>query len=1260
MTLKALRGLKQLTHTCISYLSVVIVLLSMLVSLTVRAQTGAGTIQGTVTDGSGGAIAGAVVTVKNNKTGLLVTSKTNSTGFYVVPGLFTGSYTLSFTQASFQTVEQQFQLQVGQTAQIDISLPVGSVDSKVEVKAEDVQLVTTDTGAVSSVIENERINQLPMDSRQIISLVANTTPGVEGGQRANGNFAEALEYVQDGVPMMNRNFGSVSSSNFGQFPDPDAVQQMRIVMAASNAQYATPGTVVVTTKSGTNHIHGSAFGTFRNNAFGVAKGRNFGATGLLAKYIRNEFGVNVGGPILIPKVYDGHDKSFFFFAFERYSLRSNTAASAQAVTVPTVAMRNGDFSGLANTSTNYYLYNPATTRSDAACLKGQTSATVPTTTENNPFCRDRFPNNVIPQSMQSPLSKILNTITPLPTTTDNPLIRGNLYIPTPFNQTAPNTTFRLDHAFNQNNRAFLRYTDVRQTQLGLRNAPTASPATLAYQDFPEGASGYQLTPVSSVTAATGFTHVFSPTFISESTGGMQWFNQQVTGGGNVNLNYEQMLGLPNNFGETGFPLINGGMAMQYGGTQFNYGQAQIVMNFDENLTKLTARHKINFGARFRHERFGYLPDRLNDAITFGSQGSALYQPSTGANYSAYTNTGNVNADYYLGAASSYSVRISSQYVHFSAQELDAYVQDSWRLAKGLTVEVGVRWEAHPGPHTDGLVQAFDLQNKAVVMENPIQYYIDKGFTTSGVVQNLLNLGVKFETPSEANLPSHIFKNYYNLFSPRVGFAYAPWGARGFVFRAGYGRYVYPRPTRNSVATSVVTNQPFSAVYTQSYLNTNTPDGKNNYWLRNPITVVAGLNSDNVINTAGLSALTPGQTWTTLNPHDAPQTVQQLAVTGEQPLPGDSALRVTYIYNHGSNLDQAHRYNQPVSPWLWETRTGTTPPTGTYSGVALNPYDNVTYGANIQINPTGLSNNNSLQVNYQHLYKHGYAFQAFYVYSVAFRIGGNSTRDSFVYSAADFDPSLLQGTDYKSLNRQQNYLRDTGIPKHHIVVNGLLDFPVGNGKWLMSHAPGWANEIVGGWQIAGVGHVLSQSFQVNATNWGTTAPLTVYRGGTPITDCRSGNCFPAKLWFNGFIQPNIYNGKNSSGAACAGTPTITGMPADYTPYESPVNVSCTASDNNKPVKLNNGTTVQVAYNPGPSGVNPFSHTILSGPIRWYADASLFKVFPIHDSVSFRLNVDAFNVFNVQGYVNPDPLTGIQNLQSRANNPRTLQLSGRITF
>ncbi len=220
------------------------------------------------------------------------------------------------------------------------------------------------------------------------------------------------------------------------------MQEAKVETLNSSAQFATPATAILTTKSGTNGIHGSAFETARNNAIGIARARQNPANFAAPHFVRNEWGASVGGPISIPKVYDGKNKSFFFFAWERFSLRQ---ASNELVTVPTVAMRNGDFSGLVNgAGIQQILYDPNTTQ--AGTLQ-----------------RTPFPNNQIPITRESPLAKTLYAATPLPQTADNPLVNSNFNAVNNVKQTVPNTTVRLDHVFNQNNRMYFRFTDIDQS-----------------------------------------------------------------------------------------------------------------------------------------------------------------------------------------------------------------------------------------------------------------------------------------------------------------------------------------------------------------------------------------------------------------------------------------------------------------------------------------------------------------------------------------------------------------------------------------------------------------------------------------------------------------------------------------------------------------------------------------------------------------------------------------------------------------------------
>jgi hypothetical protein len=184
--------------------------------------------------------------------------------------------------------------------------------------------------------------------------------------------------------------------------------------------------------------------------------------------------------------------------------------------------------------------------------------------------------------------------------------------------------------------------------------------------------------------------------------------------------------------------------------------------------------------------------------------------------------------------------------------------------------------------------------------------------------------------------------------------------------------------------------------------------------------------------------------------------------------------------------------------------------------------------------------------------------------------------------------------------------------------------------------------------------VSQSFQPTATNYGPTGPIQVYGSSEPVTDCRSGVCHPAYLWFNGYIAPNVINAAKNG---------VTGVPANYVPYQTPINNTPGApnyGNNNVMVTLKNGSPVSVAYAPGPAGANPFSQTVLPGPTNYNTDVSLFKIFSLTEQVKLRVNLDAFNAFNIQGRVNPNPTDGIESLQTSYWTPRQIQLSARISF
>lgn len=1225
----------------------VVVLAALAIPASLLAQSGAGRIEGTVQDATAASIPGCSVRAVNQATGVAVDTTSNTTGFYSIPGLFAGSYTLTFSAKGMKKYEANVTLQNAQVLILNPQLSVGDLAETVTVSGETIQLVTYDSGTVSTQLDSSRINQLPQNGRNILGLAQNTVPGLEGGgTRANGLMQEGMEYSQDGAPMTNRNFGGEANSRQATLPDPDSVQEAKFETLNSSAQFATPATVILTTKSGTNAFHGSMFETLRNNYFGIAKARQNPPDFAAPPLIRNEFGASIGGPIHIPKVYDGRNRSFFFYAYERFSLRQK---ANQLVRVPTVPMRGGDFSGLINSAgLLQQLYDPNSTQGAA-----------------NNFMRTPFPNNQIPISRISPLAKTLYAATPLPNRPDNPLVNANLVDINNTMQTVPNYTVRLDHVFNESNRGYFRFTEVDQQQQALRNYPSASPANIETSELPAGATGYQRIPIQTISGAAGYSKVISPTFFSETILSMQWQRMYVEGPEVSYKNYEKQFGLPNNFGQNGFPAIGANLIMPYSGSMWLYGMSQRLTTLDENLNKIWGRHQFMFGARVRHEKFGYMSDRSPDQITYTNQATAIYDPTTGANYGAKPNTGYPDADFFLGAASSYSQIRNSPFNDCSLIEYDFYFQDNWRVSQNLTINFGIRWEAHPAPKAknDYLV-TFDIKNKALALPRELDYYVQKGLTSEAIITNLRNLGVKFETMEQGGLPSRGFYSENWNFMPRVGFAYKlPYSRNSMVLRGGYGEYIYPVPVRNSIRY-LTASYPFTAAYSMSYTSaTQSPDGLPNYLLRNVPPVITGVNSADVVNTNSVTALLPGiSTGTTLSAKYPPARVRTANMTLEQPFRDGSALRVSYVYTHGTNLDQNYQYNNAPSTYVWEVKTGTIPPTGRFASTATRPYDQTTWGGNVMSVKTGWSNNSALQVNYQRPFRRGFGYQAFYVYSRAFRVGGNTFRDNTIQPAANYAPGVLPsnmdvGTIYepsREFNRFQNYKLDTAIPTHRLSFNGIVELPFGKGKKYGANVNRFVDALIGGFEVAFTGTVVSQMFPVAATNWGATNQVELYKDSVPVEDCRSGVCRPAYLWFNGYIAPNLVN---------SGSRGVNGVPANYKPYLAPINNTPGTpnfGNNNVTVTLKDGRQVVTAYAPSPAGGHPFAMTMLSGPTNYQADVSLYKTFSINERWKLRFNIDAFNAFNIQGYVNPNASDGIQQLQTSYWTPRQIQLTARLSF
>lgn len=1246
------------------------------------AQSGAGAIEGTVKDTSGAIVPGAVVKIVNSATGVAVSTKTNSAGYYQVPDLFTGYYKITVSAPSFRAYETSLKLLVGQDAVINPVLSAGNVVQRVVVRGGGAQLVTRSNGTLTATLGSTQIKQLPINGRDLLTLTQETTPGLENsGQNVNGLQASALEYVVNGITTTQLLNGG-EHNGFRQLVDPGSVQQVRMVLTNPGADSAMPAVGIVATKSGTNVLRGTLFETARNNAWGIAKDRQDPGTFAAPHYVRNEFGVDIGGPVYLPHVYDGRHKTFWFFGFERYSLADSSPASTN---VPTIAMRQGDFSGLTNKNgILQVLYDPSTTYSTAHCAA---------TGGNNPYCRQPFPNNQIPIGEESPLAKTVFQLIPTPTSSANPLVSNNLNIVSPAYEALTQTTVRLDEAFNENNHAFLFYhqmLDGTNSSTGVTN--------VAADGIPAGATGgYRNSPTYSHLASAQFTHVFSPVFFSSTSIGQQWFNTIFVTGIAPDTNYEKLLNLPNNLGNVGFPGIAGQLFQGLTGSQTRDQEYQRIFNADEDLTRIVGRHSLQFGARYRLFRVLDQPQGAKDVIHFNNQATAIYNPKTRANYGTLSNTGRGDASLFLGSADSYSQNLQPPVTRYHAMEIDGYLQDNFHVTPNLTLNLGLRYEAHPALWIkDGLANAFDLKNDAFVTAVPVSKLISEGYTTQAVITNDENIGIKFETPGQAGLPSKLFPGSNLNFLPRFGFAYQPFKRLGTVFRGGYGRYIFPIPYSAWVNQSIK-NNPFTASWSQDYTAANQAiDGLPNELLRynDPAVFgVAGQNTSGVVNTSATDSILPGLSANTVSTDWHPTTVTEANLTVEQPLSEDSAIRISWVYTHTADLPINFNYNNHPSNLQYELATGQVPPTGgasvigtpqqnTYAATATGPYDQRTWGGgNTLYETAGWSNYNAVQLDYQRLFHKGSGYQISLVYAKSLATSGTVYPDanypgvlgsagklSSPYGTIGFSgtpppmrPSTLPAWEvWHDMIDYQAYGTDTSTPRMHIKFNGVYDLPVGRGKRFFGNAPRWVNEIVGGFRLAGVGQVVSQDFGVGSGDWGATNPIHVYKHGAPITDCRSGVCYKAYLWFNGFLPASETTNCSSN--------CVNGIPSNYTPYSSPIVTDPSSPyylTNDVVVTLADGTQVTEGYDSGPRGANYQAKTVINGPTNWNVDLSLTKVFPITRRVTLHVDMDAFNAFNVQGFHNPGP-DGVEDVSPGLGDassywaPRQIQLHANLTF
>jgi len=635
-------------------------------------------VNGAVHDASGAVVPNAKVDLKNESTGTEVSGSSNNNGYFTFVSVQPGSYTLSASAPGFKTaIQSQFSVGVNETVTLNMSLTVGDVGQTVQVTAE-AALLQQSTSELGTVITEEAVKELPLNGRnftQLLTLTPGATPvntaqGSGGGTgfnaplalpgstfvipSINGQWNRSNMFLLDGI--VNEFF---FGSSYAILPIVDAVQEFKVQSHNDKAEYGgvLGGVINVVSKSGGNNLHGSAWEFLRNDFFDARNPFADAARTGPTPFRQNMFGGTIGGPVWIPKVYKGKDRTWFHFAYEGWRYRR---AQQQLYNVPTDAERAGDFS---NAVLRQAIYDPATTTVD------------PTNPQR--FLREPFAGNIIPPTRINHM-----TAQYLETYFDRPVNTGvagfNAINSRPQISDANTLQLKVDHRFSNNDNLWFRWSDLSNPQIIPANIKT----DFVYYQDPKN-------------VALGWNHIFSPGLILDSKFGFVTQPVNQFGVTSAGLDPMKQLGYG---GVDEFGPVSFGLAAPYSGNGIATPRPNIdrQYHFAEGLAYVTGNHYWKFGMQ-------YVWQTRNNLTTGHSYN---FESAQTADPLRLGNTGNPVASTLLGLPQQSTFRSQQYGTEYASWGL--YAQDEWKLMPKLTLNLGLRFDHYSVPHlTSGMNNGFD-------------------------------------------------------------------------------------------------------------------------------------------------------------------------------------------------------------------------------------------------------------------------------------------------------------------------------------------------------------------------------------------------------------------------------------------------------------------------------------------------------------------------------------------------------------------------
>ncbi len=1042
----------------------------LLLSVSALAQTDRGTITGIVSDSAGASIPGATVTVTNVATNSTSTGITNAEGIYVVPQLQPGTYKVRVEKTGFKVTEiTQLALTAGNTASANISLTIGAVSETVEVAGSLSSQVQTENAKSSSQVASKQIDQLPlvvagtMRSPFDLSLLTPEAkplglggqagvggPGYDSTFSLGGGQGGSWGVTLDGASSGTSRFGSTEWASLNT-PSIDAITEFSVETNGFKAESgrAQGGSLNFASKSGTNQYHGTVFEYLRNNYFDA---RNY-FEDKRSVLKQHDYGVSLGGPVRIPWLYNGTNKTFFFGSAEWF--RNRAGSNDSVFTVPTSEMYQGDFRRWVDANGNpQKIYDPATTRANPAY-----NSALPVTETNPRFIRDQISCNgvlnTICANRISPLAqKYLQYVgqSVLPNAAGAPGTYG--YVNRNYRVATGSTltpwtkwSVKLDHNFSEKHKISGLYNYGLSEVLPGVDGPPTLPLTV---------SNFRYTTQDSHSYRANYTWTVSPTVVNYLYGGINWW-KQFNYTPNINGGWKSKgICLPGVF-NCDYNLLNvefQGDGYQAWGGSAGDGSENPVFTLGNDLTVIKGRHTLKGGYLFERLHYNGFGRQSFSGVVRPSRRQTSIPEST----NSLLGGGNAFASFLLGqveSARTENDRIVRQYWRGHA----AYIQDDWKVNQKLTLNFGLRYETTLPP-----------------LERDDKWSDFDPFTTNPATGTLGALRFAGTGPGEVGKRT-LVEGWYNGFGPRLSFAYSP--NEKMVVRGGIGRTFGQVRTTNGSAH-------FAGAIT--IWDISTPDGINTLF---PLdTGFTGVNAaPQPPSTNPAFSNNGGVDWWQYQEVSRMPENWNWTLSLQRELPGKILVEAAYNASIGAHLISGLlNFNQLPSRYATDPRiqpllssridspaviaAGFTKPYASFPNNfsldrALRPFPQYT-----DINTGGGNGDRSGHSTYHAL-----------VLKMERRVStGLYLQGSYVWSKMISDSDRVDGGGRAMDQYNRRWEKSIGefdLP-HNVKFSWIADFPWGKGqKWDLGKA---GNAVFGGWRLAGI-HVYTSGQAIQLSGGG---------------------------------------------------------------------------------------------------------------------------------------------------------------------------------